>query len=219
VGLLLDASDSMRGQPIVDARDAVDRFAALLESGDEVFMTAFNHRPHPVAEWTQPPLALKGRLDGFRPSGGTAIYDALASAAPMFNLRSNTRAALIVLSDGADTASDLTLQQAGDVLRHADPLVYAIAIDAPGVLARTRVNPEALRDITRHSGGYTEVVRTAEDLGPATERIANELNKQYLLGYVSSRSPDDGWRAIRVKVRDHAYLIRARRGYYASRSF
>jgi Ca-activated chloride channel family protein len=137
----------------------------------------------------------------------------------MFNLRSNTRAALIVLSDGADTASDLTLQQAGDVLRHADPLVYAIAIDAPGVLARTRVNPEALRDITRHSGGYTEVVRTAEDLGPATERIANELNKQYLLGYVSSRSPDDGWRAIRVKVRDHAYFIRARRGYYASRSF
>jgi hypothetical protein len=79
------------------------------------------------------------------------------------------------------------------------------------------VNPEALREITGQSGGYTEVVRSAEDLGPATERIANELNKQYMLGYVSSRPPDDEWRAIRVKVKDRSYFTRARRGYYALR--
>ena len=218
LGVLLDASDSMRGQPIVDARGAVDRFVAgLLERGDEVFMAAFNHKPHLVAPWTQPPMALRGRLDAFRPTGGTAIYDALIASAPMFGNRLHTRAALVVVSDGADTASDYTLRQAREVLRRTDPFVYAIAIDAPGALFSTRVNPEALREITSQSGGYTEVVRTAEDLGPATERIANELNKQYMLGYVSSRPPDDEWRAIRVKVKDRSYFTRARRGYYALR--
>jgi Ca-activated chloride channel family protein len=219
LGVLLDASDSMRGQPIVDARAAVDRFVdGLLETGDEVFLAAFNHTPHLVAPWTQPPLTLRGRLDMFRPTGGTAIYDALVASAPMFGRRLHTRAALIVVSDGADTASDFTLRQARDVLRRTDPFVYAIAIDAPGALASTRVNPEALREITGQSGGYTEVVRAAEEVGPATERIANELNNQYMLGYVSSRAPDDGWRAIRVKIKDPGYYTRARRGYYATRS-
>jgi Ca-activated chloride channel family protein len=216
LGVLLDASDSMRGQPIVDARGAVDRFVGgLLESGDEVFMAAFNHQPHLVAPWTRPPIALRGRLDTFRPTGGTAIYDALVASAPMFGRRIHTRAALVLVSDGADTASDLTLRQAREVLRRTDPFVYAIAIDAPGALFSTRVNPEALREITSQSGGYTEVVRSAEDLGPATERIANELNKQYMLGYVSSRPLDGGWRSIRVKVKDRNYFTRARRGYYA----
>src|SRR5688500_4723410 len=111
LGVLVDASDSMRGQPIVDARGAVDRFVAgLLESGDEVFMAAFNHKPTLVAPWTQPPLMLRGRLDTFRPTGGTAIYDALIAAAPMFGHRIHIRAALVVVSDGADTASDFTLR-------------------------------------------------------------------------------------------------------------
>lgn len=219
LGVLLDASDSMRGQPIVDARGAVDRFVGgLLESGDEVFMAAFNHQPHLVVPWTQPPVILKGRLDSFRPTGGTAIYDALVASAPMFGRRIHTRAALVIVSDGADTASDFTLRQTRDILRRTDPFVYAIAIDAPGALLSTRVDPEALREITAQSGGYTEVVRSAEDLGPATERIANELNKQYMLGYVSSRPPDDEWRTIRVKVKDRNYFTRARRGYYATRA-
>lgn len=218
LGVLLDASDSMRGQPIVDARNAVDRFVVgLLEGGDEVFLAAFNHKPQLVAPWTQPPLVLKGRFDAFRPTGGTAIYDALVASAPMFNYRIHARAALVVVSDGADTASDVTLRQTRDILRRTDPFVYAIAIDAPGGLASTRVNPDALREITAQSGGYTEVVRSVDDVGPATERIANELNKQYMLGYVSSRPPDDGWRTIRVKVKDRAYFTRARRGYYAMR--
>lgn len=218
LGVLLDASDSMRGQPIVAAREAVNRFVAgLLESGDEVFMAAFNHRPHLVARWTQPPIVLTGRLDAFLPSGGTAIYDALVASAPLFDWRIHTRAALVVVSDGADTASDLTLRQARNVLRRTDPFVYAIAIEEPGALASTRVNPEALREITGPSGGYTEVVRSAGELGPATERIASELNSQYVLGYVSARPPDDGWRAIRVRVKGDGYFARARRGYYALR--
>jgi Ca-activated chloride channel homolog len=216
LGILLDVSDSMRGQPIVDARIAVDRFVSgLLDSGDEVFLTAFNHRPRVAAEWTQPPAQTRGRLDAVQPTGGTAIYDALVASAPMFGQRLHPRAALVVVSDGADTASDYSLRQTRDILRRTDPFVYAIAIDAPGALASTRVQPETLREITGQSGGYTEVVRSADELGPATERIANELNKQYTLGYVSTRPPDGQWRAIRVRVKDSSLFVRARRGYYA----
>jgi len=216
LGVLLDISDSMFGQAIVEARGSFDRFVGdLLEPEDEVFVASFNHAPRVVALWTRPAYSLKGRLDNVRPTGGTAIYDALIAAAPLFGHRLNTRAALVVISDGADTASDHTLQQARDVLRRTDPFVYAIAIDSADRRPSTRVNPNALREITGPSGGYTEVIRSAADLGPATERIAYELNHQYTLGYTAPRPPDGEWRSIRVRLRNRDYFARARRGYFA----
>jgi Ca-activated chloride channel family protein len=216
LGVLLDASDSMRGRPILDARGALDRFVGeLLYPDDEVFVATFNHLPRLAARWKRPPRTLANVLNGLQPSGGTAIYDALAQTAPLFERRDNIRAAFVVISDGADTASDRTLYQTLDVIRRSDAFVYAIAIDSPDARASTRVNPEALREITSLTGGYTEVVRTAEDLGPATARIADELNKQYTVGYSSSRPPDGAWRSLRVRIRNSDHFVRARRGYYA----
>jgi VWFA-related protein len=162
-----------------------------------------------------PPARLRGSLKDLKPSGGTAIYDALADTSRLFEQRVNLRAAMIVVSDGIDTASDRSLLQTIEVIRRNDAFVYAIAIDAPDGRESTRVNPEALRDITGLTGGYTEVVKSAADLGPATARIADELNKQYTLGYSSSKPPDGTWRTLRVRTRSGAYFVRARRGYFA----
>ena len=217
LGVLLDASDSMRGQPIVDARQALDRFVGeLLFPDDQVFVATFNHLPRLAARWKRPPRTLANVLAGLQPSGGTAIYDALAQTSPLFERRDNIRAAFVVISDGADTASDLTLHQALDVVRRSDAFVYAIAIDPLDARASTRVNPEALRDITSLTGGYTEVVRSSSDLDPATARIADELNKQYTIGFSSSRPPDGSWRTLRVRVRRSDHFVRARRGYFAT---
>src|SRR5688500_12940574 len=121
LGLLLDASDSMRGQPIVDARGALDRFVGeLLFPDDQVFVATFNHLPRLAARWKRPPRTLANVLTGLRPSGGTAIYDALVQTAPLFDRRDNIRAAFVVISDGADTASDRTLHQALAVIRRSD---------------------------------------------------------------------------------------------------
>jgi Ca-activated chloride channel family protein len=79
-----------------------------------------------------------------------------------------------------------------------------------------RVNIGALREITDDSGGRTEVVRDAEDLAPATTSIADELSKQYYLGYSSSGKKDGRWHAIRVEVKNRDYRVRARRGYVAN---
>jgi len=218
LGVVLDSSDSMRGEAIVDARGALDRFVGqLLWPDDEAFVGTFNHSPRSVTAWKKPPASLVSVLAETRPAGGTAIYDAMVAFAPLFEQRTNIRAAMVVLSDGADTASDRTLQQAREVLRRSDAFIYAIAIDAPDSRASTRVNPDALREITGPSGGYTEVVKSAADLGPATARIADELNKQYTLAYSSSRPPDGTWRNIRVRVKRGDYLARSRRAYFAER--
>jgi VWFA-related protein len=83
--------------------------------------------------------------------------------------------------------------------------------------ADDRVNVAALRDITDDSGGRTEIVRYTRDLDPATAGIADELSKQYYLGYAASGPKDGRWHAIRVDVRNASYHVRARRGYVAGR--
>ena len=79
-----------------------------------------------------------------------------------------------------------------------------------------RVNVVALRDMTDDSGGRTEIIRDPRDLNPATASIADELSKQYYLGYPSSGKKDGRWHSIRVELRNRAYRVRARRGYVAS---
>jgi VWFA-related protein len=79
-----------------------------------------------------------------------------------------------------------------------------------------RVNAGALRQMTDETGGRTEIVRGFDGLDAATARIADELSKQYYLGYASSGEKDGRWHAIRVEVRDRRLTVRARRGYVAS---
>lgn len=79
-----------------------------------------------------------------------------------------------------------------------------------------RVNAVALRELTDESGGRTEIVRSARDLNPATASIADELGKQYSLGYPSPSQRDGRWHTIRVEVRSRSYRVRARRGYVAN---
>jgi VWFA-related protein len=86
-----------------------------------------------------------------------------------------------------------------------------------GVGNDDRVNVIALREITDDSGGRTEVVRDARDLDPATANIADELSKQYYIGYPAPGHRDGRWHTIRVDVTRPGYTVRARRGYTASR--
>ena len=79
-----------------------------------------------------------------------------------------------------------------------------------------RLNADALRQITDDTGGRTEIVRGFGDLSGATARIADELSRQYYLGYVSPGKKDGRWHAIRVEVKQRRLAVRARRGYIAS---
>src|SRR5581483_3182387 len=157
LGVLLDISDSMFGRRIADARTAVDRFLfTLLDDSDEFFLVAFNHKPRVLTDWTRAHDEVAGALQALRPSGGTSIYDAILDALPILDHRRRARAAIVLISDGADTASTATLRDVRAALQRSDAFVYAVAIDSPDPQPiNTRVNAQALREITGESGGRT----------------------------------------------------------------
>ena len=196
------------------------------------------------------------------------MYDTVAEAIPLAAKGQNRKKALLVISDGNDTASRTDIREIKQQIRESEVLVYAIGIDGEGepTIRRAplppprlpipfpfppgrggrgrggwppigtpggtgggtggggwsrgrdedRVNVAALRDMTDDSGGRTEIIRDARDLNPATVGIADELSKQYYLGYPSSGKKDGRWHSIRVEVKNQAYRVRARRGYIAS---
>lgn len=218
LAVLLDVSDSMFGQRLVDARTAVERFLfELLDKNDEFSVVAFNHEPRALTRWTQAADVVKTAMASLRPFGSTALYDAVLTALPMMNTRTKHRASVLIISDGADTASDAALRDVRSALVRSDAFVYAIAVDPPAKRAiNEAVNVSALNEITGGSGGNTELVHETADLVAATARIADELNNQYVLGYYSPRPLDGTYRSIRVRVTNPEHRVRARRGYIAT---
>ena len=267
LGIALDTSGSMAGQKIQEAQDALDRFLyELLDKQDQIFLYRFSNSPVLLQDWTRDRQLLARALGRITPNGGTAMYDAVADAIPLAQRGENRKKALLVISDGNDTASATDIREVKAQIRESEVLVYAIGIDGEAETLRAppprrvpipipmpfpggrggrgapggwppqrppigggtgggwprssrsddRVNVAALRDMTDDSGGRTEIVRDARDLNPATASIADELSKQYYLGYPSAGKKDGRWHAIRVEVRNRTYRVRARRGYVAS---
>ncbi len=213
LSLTLDISDSMRGQRMADARGALANFLdKLLAPDDEAALLGFNHEARMLGPWTTERGGMRLKLDEIRPSGGTALYDAIDVSLPLFESRLHPRAAILLVSDGADTASDTTPTQLKQKLVRSDVFLYAIGIDSLDARNSTRINPFTLNELTSQGGGYTEIVRSAAELGPATERIAEELNHQYMIGYTPAARGNGRLHTVRVKVSNPSYKVRARRG-------
>jgi Ca-activated chloride channel family protein len=217
LGVLLDISDSMFGHPIADARKAIDRFLFdELDHEDEFFILAFNHKPHVLTQWTQTPTVVRDALDSLKPTGGTAVYDAVMESMPLIAKRNRERGALLIVSDGADTASNAALKDVRFALRRSQAFVYAIAINSPDRRAiNGSVNPTTLREITDESGGRTEVVTSAAEISAASSRIADELNHQYVMGFMPNHAADGKYHTLRVRTHNLTYKVRARSGYVA----
>ena len=218
LGVLMDISDSMFGRPIADARTAIDRFLfEELDHEDEFFILAFNHKPHVLTEWTQTPTVVRDALDSLKPTGGTAVYDAVMEGMPLIAKRNRERGALLLVSDGSDTASNAALKDVRFALRRSQAFVYAIAINSKDRRAiNGAVNPTTLREITDESGGRTEVVSSAAEISAASSRIAEELNHQYVMGFTPKHGPDGKYHTLRVRTHTPDYKVRARSGYVAT---
>jgi Ca-activated chloride channel family protein len=214
LALVLDVSDSMRGPRMDDARQAVRTFLEdLLKPEDEAALIVFNHATRVLSNWTTEREPLLTALAELKPTGGTAIYDAVDTVLPLFVDRRHPRAAIVLVSDGADTASDTTVIDLKQRLGRGEVFLYSVAVDTPNARSSQRINPQVFRELSSQSGGYAEVVGSTAEIGPAMARIAEELNAQYMLGYTPASPGDGRYRAIRVTAGPaRAFNIRARRG-------
>ena len=256
LGILLDASGSMTSDKMATARAAIDRFIYdLLGKDDELFFMEFASNPRVTQQWTRDRKLISRALARVSPSGGTAMYDAVADGLPLASAGENRKKALLVISDGNDTNSDVSVSRIAaadsrergarvrarrrrhrpqlerardDTAASADPDPVSVPVPrgrrpvfpqtTGGIFNRNtngeRVNADALRQMTDDTGGRTEIVRGFDGLDAATARIADELSKQYSLGYSNSRregrplarhprgsprSPADRPRAARVR--------------------
>jgi len=130
LGIALDTSGSMAGNKIQEAQDALDRFLYdLLDKQDEIFLYRFSNVPMLLQDWTKDRTALSRALGRITPNGGTAMYDAVAAAIPLAQKGEYRKKALLVISDGNDTASSTSIRDLKGQIRESEVLVYAIGID------------------------------------------------------------------------------------------
>ena len=155
LGIVLDTSGSMVGEKMAAAREALNRFLFdLLDKDDEVFLFRFSGSPQLVEGWTTDRRRITDELQRIKPSGGTALYDAVAEAVPLAQVGRHRKKALVIISDGNDTTSRTPVEALKTLIRETEVLVYAIGIDAQ---ATTEHQP--LSRWPRRMGGIFEQSR------------------------------------------------------------
>jgi Ca-activated chloride channel family protein len=137
LGIVLDASGSMTSDKMSAARSAIDRFIYdLLGPEDELFFMEFANRPDLVQEWTTDRRAISRAVARITAAGGTAMYDAIADAVPLASIGKHSKKALLVISDGNDTNSRISVGELRYVIRESEVLVYALGVDGTAVSTR-----------------------------------------------------------------------------------
>jgi hypothetical protein len=177
-----------------------------------VALVSFNHAVNVAANWTTDRMRLGTALDALAPSGSTALYDAVFKTMSLFTTRGLQRAAIVVISDGADSASDRTPTQIKQQLLGTDLFLYWIAVDHRDARPSTRINPYTVAEIAAQGNGYSEVIHGAEELGAALTRVSDELNHQYMMSYQPATAANGHLHTVRVSVPNRDYVVRARRG-------
>jgi Ca-activated chloride channel family protein len=142
LGIALDTSGSMAGEKIQAAQSALDRFLFdLLDKQDEIFLYRFSNDPVLLQPWTTDRPLLSRALGRIVPNGGTAMYDTVAEAIPLAQRGQHVKKALVVISDGNDTASRTSIVEVKQLIRESEVLVYAIGIDGTGETTRSAPPP------------------------------------------------------------------------------
>jgi VWFA-related protein len=219
LALLIDTSNSVRERFRFEQQAAI-RFMndVMRPKEDRMLLIGFDSTPELVSDLTNDMAALEKGVNGMLPGGGTSLYDAIYFAAKdklmVDQPREKFRRAMILISDGADTESRYTRDQALEMAQKSDTVIYAISTNI------TRADTEGdlvLRYLTEETGGEAFFPFKVEDLDQSFENIANELRHQYNIFYHPEPLKTDGlYHPISLKVKTRKDLIvKARKGYYA----
>lgn len=197
VSLLMDVSSSMGRGVRVAATSAQRFFEGVLTDRDAASLTVFNHDLNRLAPFSGDTRLLRYAAEGLRAWGSTRLYDGIAYAVSSFAGRPDRRA-LVVLSDGADTDSNLDFEPVLAQVERAGVVVYPIALRVSDA-----ATTEALKRLAERTGGRYHAADSVEDLDRIYRDIERALRSQYLIAFepppgVEARA--DGLRDIQVEV-------------------
>lgn len=222
LGILVDNSGSMR-----DKRAAVDAAALDLvrasNPDDSAFVVNFSDKAYLDQGFTNQISLLEQGLSRFDSRGTTAMYDAVsASADELAKYAKQPKQVLLIITDGADNASRLTLQQAIRKVQYlGGPVVYSIGLlydDDPDEVQRARY---ALETLSSETGGIAYFPGSLQDVGQIAEEVAQDIRHQYTIGYHSTKPVNlGGFRTVHVEARAPRYgrlIVRTKKGYYPRR--
>jgi len=198
VVLLVDRSGSMRGEPSAEAAAAARDFASRMSQGDRLAVLTFAGTVGEVPEPTRDHALALAPLDDARVGGNTALYDAVVRAAEALAQQDADRRAVIVFSDGRDTASRATLADCLEAASAADVALHCVALGHP-------VAADVLSALADGSGGVLLHAAEAADMRHVYRAVTEQLTNEYVLTYSAPEAAlDDIWHTVAVSVRDSA---------------
>ena len=226
VAFLLDLSGSMRQVGKLEAaKEAIRTFVELLRPRDRFGLVGFaDEQVGWITPFTTDRKRFLERLavqDGY---GQTALNDAVAAAPTLVEQDTNGRKAIVLLTDGVDTRSRMSVDQAITKARHAQVPIYTIGFTSlpDMVLRRSKdadkpdFNLAVLERFSNETGGKLHLVNDPDEWKEAVTDVTDDLRFQYVLGYYPTRDKWDGsFRRIQVETDRGRLVVRARNGYYA----
>jgi tight adherence protein B len=193
VVLVIDASESMRGDAIEGALDAARAFAGTRGENQAIAVLAFNARSSVVLPLTTSEEKIQAALASTPPlANGTHIRDAVAAALGVLDEDGATVGSVVLLSDGADTGSAIAQPELAEQARAAGVRVFTVG------LRSHRYEAEPLAELARTTGGRYAEASSAEALERVFADLGSRLASEYLVRYRSAATPDE---RVHVAVR------------------
>jgi len=223
IGLLIDNSGSMRAKRDAIVSAALDLVKAS-NPEDEMFVVNFSDQAYLNQDFTSDLDRLRGGLTQLSLSGGTAIYDTVSTSADKLEkTATRPRRALIVVTDGEDNASKLTLE---DAIRRVQgmhgPVIYSIGLlfDGENGGRETRRARHALEMLARETGGIAFFPGSLKDVDAVAAEVARDIRNQYTIAYHSTHASNAGsFHSVKVEAHasGHAKLrVLTRSGYVST---
>ena len=221
---LADASGSMSGTlKTTSTRMALVQLLAALGPNDQAALAAFDHKYWGVVQFTTDRKKIEDAYAEIEPYSSTALHDALDRAAHDLASHGEGRRAVIVLTDGIDTASSKSADEVIARSKALDVPIYAMSVVSPiddpssprysgNRLADATKGAEVLTRYAELSGGRAFTVSDFRGLKAASDRIVGELKHQYRLGYDPPPGPPV-FRRIAVVTTRKGVVIKTRSGY------
>jgi Ca-activated chloride channel family protein len=210
IGLAVDTSGSMQFKMEETQKAGAQFLQNVMRKGDKAFLVAFDSQPQLVQKWSPKVGDIHAGLAKLRAEDYTALYDAVVYSLYNF-LGVRGQKALVLLSDGKDTSSKFSFDQAIEYARRTAVPIYTIGIGIRSTELDVRLK---LSRLASETGGNVYYIERASELMRIYDDIQNELRSQYVIGFYPPETVKAGGKWREVTVQTSEGKAKTIRGYY-----